>query len=336
MNKRHDAIFDDVLSGLGESESKSASARENRFLRRSSALAERASGALIEKTLRWVDPARCCMWAHHNRRYDLLDETNCADLIEGIRAQGGQEFPAIVRALENDPRHDYEVICGARRHWAVSWLNRNNYPQFRFLVEVRELTDEEAFRLADIENRDRRDITDYERALDYAEACGRYYDGHQGRMAERLEVSNAWLSRYLDLARLPDEVVRAYGDLAELREFHARKLKPLLARPGTAEAVLRMAGQLIERQAALREAGTPHLPGSKVLAALTAAGQPTGDREVAPALTSLWTGRDGARVKATCRGRKVTLTTEGLMELDQDRLDLLVSWVGERLRADGV
>ena len=62
------------------------------------------------------------------------------------------------------------------------------------LIEVRELTDEEAFRLADIENRDRRDISDYERAVDYAEACQFYYGGHQGRMAERLEVSNAWLA----------------------------------------------------------------------------------------------------------------------------------------------
>jgi hypothetical protein len=61
---------------------------------------------------------------------------------------------------------EYEVICGARRHWTVAWLRANNYRQFRFLVEVRELSDEEAFRLSDIENRDREDISDYERAID--------------------------------------------------------------------------------------------------------------------------------------------------------------------------
>ena len=138
------------------------------------------------------------MWERHNRRYDLLDERNCADLIEGIRAQGGQEFPAIVRALPPASVHDWEVICGARRHWTVSWLRANGYTRFRFLVEVRELTDEEAFRLADIENRDRRDISDYERANDYAEACRFYYGGHQrpdGRAARGLKCLAQPLSR---------------------------------------------------------------------------------------------------------------------------------------------
>jgi ParB family transcriptional regulator, chromosome partitioning protein len=282
MSKRHDALFDDVLRGIGDEARMEAGAEVaerpgNRFLRRSSALAERASGTVVEKTLRWVDPARCRMWARHNRRYDLLGERSCADLIEGIKAQGGQEFPAIVRPLPPDAtggaEHDWEVICGARRHWTVSWLRQNGYPRFRFLIEVRDLTDEEAFRLADIENRDRRDISDYERAVDYAEACRFYYGGHQGRMAARLEVSNAWLSRYLDLARLPVEIVRAYPHPAELREFHARRLKPVLAdEPGRAR-VLAAARELAEAQGTRRAAGEAPLPGAAVLARLLAAGR---------------------------------------------------------------
>jgi ParB family chromosome partitioning protein len=39
-------------------------------------------------------------------------------------------------------------------------LQANNYLQFKYLVEVRDLTDEEAFRLADIGNREREDISD--------------------------------------------------------------------------------------------------------------------------------------------------------------------------------
>ena len=166
------------------------------------------------------------------------------------------------------------MICGARRHWTISWLRANGYPRFRFLIEVRELTDEEAFRLADIENRDRRDISDYERAADYAEACRFYYGGHQGRMAARLEVSNAWLSRYLDLARLPAEIVRAYASPVELREFHARRLKPLFAEPAARARVLAAARDLAEAQAARRAAGEAPLPGATVLARLLAAGRP--------------------------------------------------------------
>jgi ParB family chromosome partitioning protein len=152
-------------------------------------------------------------------------------------------------------------------------------------------------------------------------------------MAARLEISNAWLSRYLDLARLPAGIVRAYGDLGELREFHARRLKPLLAEPVARMAVLRAAEELADRQAALKAAGTPHLAGAKVLSALLAAGRPpAGAAADEPVLTSAWTGPD-ARIRGTCRGRQVTLVVEGPGGLDQVALDRLVGWLGERMQA---
>ena len=274
------------------------------------------------------------MWAGHNRRYDLLDEVACADLIEGIKAQGGQEFPAIVRPLPAGADHDFEVICGARRHWTVSWLRANNYPQFRFLIEVRELTDEEAFRLADIENRDRRDITDHERALDYARACELYYGGHQGRMADRLEVSNAWLSRYLDLARLPDQIVAAYGRLEDLREHHARRLKPLIAQHSGRERVLKAARGLAIEQAALKEAGAPRIPGPRVLATLIEAARPK--EPPAPPLTAAWQGPDGLRVTARCPAGKGPISLvldglEGMESMDEGSLERLVARIGTGL-----
>nr|WP_226898529.1 ParB/RepB/Spo0J family partition protein [Mangrovicoccus algicola] len=237
-----------------------------RFLKRSTTIGDRLSGEVEEKTLKWVDPAECRMWEHHNRAYGLLTEENCRDLIDGMIAQGRQEFPAIVRRLADGGGAAYEVICGARRHFAVSWLRANNYPQFRYLVEIRDLTDEEAFRLADIENRDREDISDYERARDYAGALERYYGGRQKAMAERLEVSEGWLSRYLQLAKLPQEIVAAYGSIRDLKELHARQLKPLLARPGDREKVMAVAAGL----AAEKADGAPR-DGAQVLAALKAA-----------------------------------------------------------------
>ena len=111
-----------------------------------------------------VDPARCRIWQYHNRDYAALSVGNCADLIDSIKSQGRQEVPAIVRRIPDDPEHAFEVICGARRHWTISWLRAHDYPDLKFLVEPRELTDEEAFRVADLENRSRKDLSDYERA----------------------------------------------------------------------------------------------------------------------------------------------------------------------------
>ena len=195
---------------------------------RTNRLAELASGALVTRAQELVDPARCRMWEEHNRDYAMLDEARCQDLIESIKAQGRQEVPAIVRRVHNDPNFDFEVICGARRHWTISWLRAHNYPEFRFLVEIRDLTDEEAFRISDLENRARSDLSDIERARDYLRALARHYEGKQKAMAERLNMSEAWLSRYLDLARLPSELILAFPNPHELKIKHVTLLKPLL------------------------------------------------------------------------------------------------------------
>jgi ParB family chromosome partitioning protein len=60
--------------------------------------------------------------------------------------------PAVVRRVEGDPDHDYEVIAGTRRHWSIRWLRANSYPDMMFVAQVAQLDDEAAFRLADIEN----------------------------------------------------------------------------------------------------------------------------------------------------------------------------------------
>ena len=222
---------------------KSAPARDM-IASRTNRLAEMATGASVPKTQYQVDPAKCRMWAHHNRDYQALDFERCKDLIESIKAQGRQEVPAIVRRVQGDPDHEFEVICGARRHWSVSWLRENNYPNIRFLVEPREMTDEEAFRVSDLENRAREDLTDFERARDYLRALDTYYGGRQKDMAERLNVTPSWLSRYLDLARLPAEIVAAFHSPHDLRIKHVTQLKPLMKPQVKYEQVERRAGEL--------------------------------------------------------------------------------------------
>lgn len=275
MTKKHDEIFDAVLSGIGPDTRSAKTVRSaGRFLKRGNAIGEKLAGDVDEKTLMWVDPERCRMWDRHNRNYDLLTEDNCADLIEGIQQQGRQEFPAIVRRISGDHGFDFEVICGARRHFAISWLRANNFPQFKYLVEARDLSDEEAFRLADVENRDRTDISDYERACDYASAIKLYYGGKQKTMAQRLQVSEAWLSRYLYLAKLPQEIVDAFPTPNDLKELHARALKPMLANPKIREEVIDRAAWLRDmRIASGDQPGEPWFDAGKVIEDLKRAGK---------------------------------------------------------------
>lgn len=254
MSRKNTGFAADLAAGIDLSEEVSPSRRTglaaNVLTGRSNRLADLASGALVSRTHELVDPARCRMWAGHNRDYALLTEERCSDLIESIKAQGRQEMPAIVRRLSGDREFDFEVICGARRHWSITWLRAHNYSEFKFLVDVREIGDEEAFRLADIENRARDDLTDLERAKDYLRALGTYYGGRQKTMAERLKVSESWLTRYLDLARLPEELTRAFVRPQDLGIRNAIALKALLKPDERRKRAFAEAQRLAELQTA--------------------------------------------------------------------------------------
>jgi len=196
--------------------------KENKFDQGLNLTREIMSGSKVKTPRLLVEPSQCKIWDRHNRAFELLNETRCKDLIDQFKITGKQEFPGIVRLLkEEEGEVKYEIICGARRFWTCNYLG------WKYFVEIRDLSDEEAFRLSDIENRAREDISDYERALDYKNALGHYYQ-NQVQMANRLEVSTSWLSRYLDIADFPDEVVNAYRDITEIKVIHARKLKPFL------------------------------------------------------------------------------------------------------------
>ena len=287
---------------------------------RDNRLAELASGRTLTRVHELVEPARCRIWPAHNRDYAALNAETCADLIESFKAQGRQEVPAIVRRLGDDKEYQYEVICGARRHWTATWLRAHDYPEFRFLIEPRELTDEEAFRLADLENRSRRDLSDHERATDYARAVDRYYEGSQQRMAERLEVSRSWLSRYLELAKLPAEVLAAFGSPHVVRISHGAVLAPLLRLPPQRERMIAEARAVGAMQAERAAQGTAPIPPAAVLQRLTAAAK-------APSRTSkpggecvIWDS-DGsvvARGQRMGRGGAVTISvpTPGRFETD--------------------
>lgn len=275
MTNRNKRLFSEIAKDVQSDESSPTLRRTvpSHLLERTNRLSEINSGEIIEKTHRLVNPERCRMWAGHNRRYDLLNEQRCDDLIKGFKSQGKQELPAIVRALKDEPDYDYEVICGARRHWTVAWLRSHNYPQFKFLIEVRELTDEEAFRLCDIENRDREDISDYERAIDYQLALERYYK-KQKDMAARLDMTETRLSRYLDLANMPQEIVNCYPDPTHIKISHWVELKKLYQSPKTRNDLKDIAADLVRHQTQAREDGGILLDGIQVYRQLMKAANP--------------------------------------------------------------
>jgi ParB family chromosome partitioning protein len=246
--------LEDVAGTEEQSPSKSIMAS------RSETLARIATGKVVTDKTEFVDPARCRPWRLHNRDLDHLTEESCRDLIDSFLSAKKQRFPAIVRRLVDDPDHDYEIIAGVRRWWTVRWLREHNHPEFDYLVTVQKIGDEEAFRVSDIENRSRKDISDWERAHEYLRAMQEFYNNSQSEMADHLNISRSWVSRLIDVARLPQELVAAFSDRHDITVRIARDLKPLCGNPHALAAMTSRTQEIV----AEREAGGPRLSGAEV------------------------------------------------------------------------
>lgn len=254
------------------------------LLGRENALARIASGEVRQVTQLLLDPARVRVWEGNARWQHQLSEDSCGDLIESIIAEGGQKVPVVVRHLADNPDHDYELVVGSRRHFAISWLRRNSYPEFKLLAHVAELNDEAAFRLADLENRARKDISDVERARNYAAALDEHYGGRAVRMAERLKLSKGWLSKMLKVASLPDPILQAFGNLHELTLSPAYKLAQTLDQPGRAKALFAEAEAIATENKKAVADGRPSLPSAAVLRRLLAINTRPAPRSQTPLL----------------------------------------------------
>jgi len=236
-SNRFDALKEKALTESADEEPTKSTRRPSVLAKRQGAVVAAAAGKTRSVKVFEHDPSRIRAWSGHNRDYAALSKERCADLIEGFR-RADQQFPAIVRVVQDSADYDYEFICGARRHWTATYLNRN------LLVEIRNIDDRAAFLLQDIENRDREDISDYERACDYAKALPVYFSGKQSHMAEQLQIDNGNFNRLLALVELPKEIVDAYSDIRELVVHHGTLYTKFLKDPDAKKHILAAAKKL--------------------------------------------------------------------------------------------
>lgn len=184
-----------------------------------------------------VDPFRCRVWKLHDRIVDSITAETCKAEIEAF-VEHGQFVPALGRRLLDDPAYDIELIYGARRLFVARHLKRP------LLVEVREVSDQDAFVAMHIENQLREDLSPYERGLGYAQWLRTGVFKSQAEIAEALNVSASQISRQLRLARLPAVVVNAFRDAGEISENWGLELMEALEDPRRRPATIRKARAL--------------------------------------------------------------------------------------------
>jgi ParB family transcriptional regulator, chromosome partitioning protein len=189
-----------------------------------------------------MNPFRCRMWALHDRLEAYISERTCRDEIESF-SRHGQFVPVLGRLLHGDPSYDAELICGARRLFVARVLNKP------LAVELRTLSDRDALIAMDTENRLRKDISAYERALSYAQWIRSGHFNSQNDIARVLKISPSQVSRVLRLAQLPAIIVEAFANPTEIREDWGIRLLARLQDTATRHAVFEVARFIVGQSA---------------------------------------------------------------------------------------
>jgi ParB family chromosome partitioning protein len=174
-----------------------------------------------------------------------------------------------------------------------------------FVAQVGDLDDEAAFRLADIENRARADLSDLERARNYRWALDAHYGGVQARMAERLKLSKGWLSKLLTMATLPDPVVAAFPDIMSIPVRGGYELAVKAAGPA-GDALLTEAIATAAEQDNRRVVDHPLIDAATVLRRLLGAGLTRVGARGEAVLVSAADGRPAMTLQGR-RGKVLTL-----------------------------
>jgi ParB family chromosome partitioning protein len=184
-----------------------------------------------------VSPFRCRMWAGHNRLEEQITEETCREEIQSF-TEYGQLMPVLARPLRGDPTHDYELIFGSRRLFVACHLN------LALKLEVRVLTDQEAAIALDIENRQRRDLSPYERGRSYINWLREGLFASQEELARALGISASQVSRLVRLAQLPSVLLSAFPSPVEICEKWGRDLLDLWEDPQRKPAIATAAREM--------------------------------------------------------------------------------------------
>jgi ParB family chromosome partitioning protein len=168
------------------------------------------------------------------------------------------------RRLSNDADFDVELIYGARRLFIARHLN------MPLLVEERELTDAQAIVAMHSENRNRRDVSPYERGLSYMRWLRSGHFSSQEHISKALGVSPSQVSRMLRIAKLPSVIVGAFPSPLDICESWGLELiaawddperRPHLSNRARA---LAGSGEQLPGRTVFRELMAASLPGRKL------------------------------------------------------------------------
>lgn len=199
--------------------------------------AERSAGMLVLR----LDPkrVRTTEFVNRHERAFLESDPKFIELKKSLRTNG-QEHPIRVRAVNGDPSADFEIVSGHRRHRAALALDTEIEGGFPILA----LLDGKASESRDLvlkmyrENEERADLSAYEKGTMFQQWLANGVFAEQGELAAAIGVSDATVTKYLQIADLPPFVVAAFSDPRDIAVRWSHDLvKALKSNPSKVEEV---------------------------------------------------------------------------------------------------
>lgn len=166
-----------------------------------------------------------------------FDQQSLEDLADSIKRNGVLQ-PILVRKKGAN----YEIVAGERRYQAAKLAGLKEIP-----VSIREISDEEVFQLALIENLQRSNLDPIEEALGYRKLI-KDNGFTQEQLGKILSKSRSAIANALRLLDLPQEVQNMMAS-GEITAGHARAI---LAVAGD-EGKLRLAQRVVEQGLSVRQ-----------------------------------------------------------------------------------
>lgn len=253
-----------------------------------------------------LDPTKVRQSRWKNRHELAFSTERFRELKEQIAAAGGNTVPIKVRRLPGREGEDgeYEVVYGRRRLRACQELGL----PVSAIVEA--VTDQELFAQMDRENRDREDLSAWEKGCMYKHALddGLFPSGR--RLAETLGLDFSNVARAMRLASLPEIVIEAFPSPLEIQWRWALGLVEAMDK--NPESLLNTAQTLAQQ--------VPKLTSKEVFAKLIGVAKPKSSTAAANAVELK--SAKGAKVGVFARDEKGAVTLKvaaGAMSAGQEK-----------------
>lgn len=192
------------------------------------------------KTVVLLDPGLIRPSSVPNRHPSFFDDQAFQTLEQSIVFSGGNLVPISVRPIPMDASgHQFEIISGERRHRVCRKIGQ----PVRAIVETPQ-DDQASFLMTFRENQGRADLSAWE------VGCQIKFGLEHGHFSSRLHASREIgrdtgdVSRAVQLASLPPDVVSAFASPRELTYRHAKPLTDAVAVADSCEAVLEEARRI--------------------------------------------------------------------------------------------